>query len=95
MTVVERMARAIDPEVWRFWDAGGEWHRDQQVIDRRAEAFSKAIAALEALRVPSEGMIWAFDDEMPEPTQEHYEHADLRRAYEAMIDAAISEHKGE
>lgn len=46
--MVERMARAIDPEAWRIWDFADAWKRDDQVRKRIAMSKDTARAALTA-----------------------------------------------
>lgn len=85
MSMIERVARAICEERGEGWDASNE--------DERASWRETAVAAIEAMREPTEGMCWlgqtALDEEC-EPSMMGPAPAPIWRA---MIDAALSEGK--
>jgi hypothetical protein len=91
MDMVERVARAMAPafaDACRYWCEGLLW----TACTRKAEcacryhAFEAARAAIEAMRVPTEEMIFAAYKASDDP----YERAFPEFEWRAMIDAALT-----
>jgi len=86
-SMIERVARAIDPEIWAV-DAPIPTR--SATIDfhaRRQESCRVARAAIEAMREPTDAITCAIADASPSYTMK-----DTRiRIWEAAIDAALNE----
>lgn len=94
-TMVEKVARAIDPEVFRCEDiakrflasAKRNWDGSMEKTVHEAkiaEAFLRAIAAIEAMAEPTGAMIKAGEDNVDGT-------ADVSYVFTAMIQAALKE----
>lgn len=84
MTMVEKVARAIDGWAWHESTA---WANRE---DAQRQALEMARAAIAVLREPSEGMMLAG-----EPEQAVWEHMSAADVWRNMIDAALAEHDAE
>ena len=91
MTMIEKVARAIDPELWAPREDGTTWGSDIALTDSKR----RALAALEAIREPSEGMVeameatgvdWSARGEKDWVDGVDY---DMRKAWQAGIDHAL------
>lgn len=89
-TMIERVARAIDPALWTRSDpATVEGKRD--LTYWRRHSVKKSRAAIEAMREPMHTMLDSGDLTLPQFAEGHVRMEHLRVAWQAMIDAALNE----
>lgn len=88
-TMVERVARAIDPVAWKWLDSveGQEPAHAAEAVTRRHQ-LRQARSAIEAMRGPTADMLkaseWGNFEMFLSPSEER------RQEYNAMIDAALA-----
>jgi hypothetical protein len=78
--MIEKVAKVLEPQAWAALGIGDTL----AYKSRRTSSLRKARAAIEALREPTNDMVWAH--EVP-----HYGPDEAREAWQAMIDAALAE----
>lgn len=94
MTMIERLARILDPQVWEY-DLPVPTRADVQSFhQRRQDSCAKAKELIEAIREPTSEILdapamknWLWNDGNPVSDGE------LRDAWQQMIDAALQEGK--
>lgn len=79
--MIERVARALDPDMWQAMDSGSH------MPTSKALSLSHARAAIEAMRTPAEAMVHAGIDAWTKSPMA------VSTQYTAMIAAALQETK--
>lgn len=80
MSMIEVVAQAIENEVWRQRSLGNDFGSYNMTR-------GTARAAIAALRVPNEAMVWVGFDQLGDSTSPH----EAEDCWKAMIDAALAE----
>lgn len=85
--LLERMSRAMEPEVWLAIDRGTAHY------SARERFLQKARKGLEALREPTETMIKGGGQQIPWEAGWGSPDEQIKAAWHAMIDAALHQHR--
>ena len=86
MSMIERVARAIDPLLWRILDRPEDAEVFGHPDKRREYSLEKAEHALAAMREPTTHMVGTVREASNDRL-----FGDVAREWRAMIDAALSE----
>lgn len=92
MTMIEKVARAIDPHVWFILDGNDMW-RKIHIHGAKLESLNRARAAIAAMREPTPDMVKAgVDMALSTAIGGDYKWPDyVADKHRAMIDAALKE----